>query len=126
MKLTTLNSSNLQLMLQFHHRDPGLVGLLASDKVSEKHPIFFGIITDGAHTHPAALRIAYRVHPEGLVVVTDAISAFGLQSGKHKIGQLDIEVRDNKAFIAGTDTLCGSIASMIQCVRNLISFTGEF
>ncbi|KAH1028105.1 hypothetical protein HUJ05_001502 [Dendroctonus ponderosae] len=75
---------------------------------------------DGIHTHPAALRIAYRVHPD----VTDAISALGLQAGQHKIGQLDIEVKDNKAFIAGTSTLCGSVASMIQCVRNFIKSTG--
>lgn len=57
--------------------------------------------------------------------MTDAISAQGLQAGQHKIGQLDIEVKDDKAFIAGTSTLCGSIASMIQCVRNFIRSTGE-
>ncbi|ERL85553.1 hypothetical protein D910_02972, partial [Dendroctonus ponderosae] len=59
-----------------------------------------------------------------IVPVTDAISALGLQAGQHKIGQLDIEVKDNKAFIAGTSTLCGSVASMIQCVRNFIKSTG--
>ncbi|XP_066245063.1 N-acetylglucosamine-6-phosphate deacetylase isoform X1 [Euwallacea similis] len=111
-------------MLPFHHRDPGLVGLLTSEKVTEKQPIFFGIIADGIHTHPAALRIAYRVHPKGLILVTDAVSAFGLESGQHKIGQLDIEVKNNMAFIMGTETLCGSTTSMIQCVRNLIKFTG--
>ncbi|XP_030745528.1 N-acetylglucosamine-6-phosphate deacetylase [Sitophilus oryzae] len=110
-------------MLPFHHRDPGLVGLLASDKISEERNIFFGIISDGIHTHPAALRIAYRVHPKGLIIVTDAISAFGLNEGEHKIGQLDVEIRDNKAFVAGTNTLCGSIASMIDCVKNFMKAT---
>lgn len=57
--------------------------------------------------------------------MTDAISALGLHSGQHKIGQLNIEVRDNKAFIAGTSTLCGSIASMIECVKVLIKSTGN-
>ncbi|XP_031781619.1 N-acetylglucosamine-6-phosphate deacetylase [Nasonia vitripennis] len=104
-------------MLPFHHRDPGLVGLLASDQIPLGTSVHFGIIADGVHTHPAALRIAYRIHPKGLVLVTDAISALGLQEGIHQLGQFNIEVRNNKAYIAGTDTLCGSIADMSECVR---------
>ncbi|KAJ8676646.1 hypothetical protein QAD02_012433 [Eretmocerus hayati] len=104
-------------MLPFHHRDPGLVGLLASDQLPSRKVIYYGIIADGIHTHPAALRIAHRTHPKGLVLVTDAISAFGLHDGVHQLGQLAIEVRNNQAYIAGTDTLCGSIADMAECVR---------
>lgn len=50
-------------------------------------------------------------------MVTDAISAMGLEEGMHRIGQYNIEVRDHKAYIAGTNTLCGSIATMDECVR---------
>lgn len=50
-------------------------------------------------------------------MVTDAISAMGLEEGTHRIGQYNIEVRDHKAYIAGTTTLCGSIAPMDECVR---------
>lgn len=103
--------------LQFHHRDPGLVGLLASNKIPDGKIVYFGIISDGIHTHGAALRIAYRTHPRGLILVTDAISAMGLEEGMHRIGQYSIEVRDSKAYIAGTTTLCGSIAPMDECAR---------
>jgi N-acetylglucosamine-6-phosphate deacetylase len=41
----------------------------------------------------------------------------GLEDGMHRIGQYSIEVRDHKAYIAGTTTLCGSIAPMDECVR---------
>lgn len=51
-------------MLQFHHRDPHLMGLLGSKRIEGKF-VYFGLIADGIHTHPAALRIAHRVHPEG-------------------------------------------------------------
>ena len=110
-------------MLPFHHRDPGLVGLLTSDvKVNGKN-IFYGIIADGIHTHYTALKIAYRSHPEGCVLVTDALSAFGLPSGHRlKIGEAEVEVRDNKAYVTGTNTLAGSTASLDECVKNLYDF----
>ncbi|XP_062137927.1 N-acetylglucosamine-6-phosphate deacetylase [Drosophila sulfurigaster albostrigata] len=113
----TLITHLFNAMLPFHHRDPGLVGLLASDAIPAGKTIYFGIISDGVHTHPAALRIAYRTHREGLVLVTDAISALGLEEGVHHIGQLPLQVKQGKAFIAGTETLCGSIAPMDECVR---------
>ncbi|XP_055636152.1 N-acetylglucosamine-6-phosphate deacetylase [Toxorhynchites rutilus septentrionalis] len=104
-------------MLPFHHRDPGLVGLLTTDNIPPNSLVYFGIISDGVHTHPAALRIAYKTHPNGLILVTDAISAMGLNEGRHRIGQMDLEVRGGRAYIAGTDTLCGSIAPMDECIR---------
>ncbi|XP_030378647.1 N-acetylglucosamine-6-phosphate deacetylase [Scaptodrosophila lebanonensis] len=113
----TLITHLFNAMLPFHHRDPGLVGLLASDAIPAGQTVYFGIIADGVHTHPAALRIAYRTHPQGLILVTDAISALGLEDGIHHIGQLPLEVKRGKAFVAGTDTLCGSIAPMDECVR---------
>lgn len=111
-------------MLPFHHRDPGLVGLLTSDQIPKDKIIHFGIIADGVHTHPAALRIAHRTHPDGLVLVTDAISALGLAEGRHRLGQFDIDVRFGRAYIAKTETLCGSTADMATCVRIFKEATG--
>ncbi|EZA59057.1 N-acetylglucosamine-6-phosphate deacetylase isoform X2 [Ooceraea biroi] len=105
-------------MSSFHHRDPGLVGLLTSNQIPSERNVFFGIIADGIHVHPAALTIAYKSHPKGLVLVTDAISALGLEEGIHKFGQFEIEIQGDSAYIAGTDTLCGSIADMSKCVKN--------
>nr|CAD7204097.1 unnamed protein product [Timema douglasi] len=109
-------------MLPFHHRDPGLVGLLASKQIPRI--IYYGIITDGIHTHPAAIRIAHRTHPQGLVIVTDAISAMGLEEGTHTIGQMQVEVRGDRAVVAGTETLCGSITTMDKCLRVFKNATG--
>lgn len=112
-------------MLPFHHRDPHLIGLLSERQV------YYGMIADNIHTHPSALDIAYKSHPKGLVLVTDAISAMGLDvNSVCKIGNRSIEItRDPKtkskmAYIQGTTTLCGSVVTMNECVRNLRTATG--
>lgn len=122
----TLITHLFNAMLPFHHRDPGLVGLLASDNLPPGKTVYFGIISDGVHTHPSALRIAYRTHCDGLILVTDAISAMGLEEGLHRIGQLEVEVRSGRAYVAGTDTLCGSIAPMDECVRFFKKASSKF
>jgi len=43
----------------------------------------------------------------GIVLVTDAISAMGLPSGVHHLGAQCVELKNNRAVLAGTDTLCG-------------------
>ncbi|KAM9209942.1 N-acetylglucosamine-6-phosphate deacetylase isoform 3-T3 [Dugong dugon] len=61
-------------MLPFHHRDPGIVGLLTSDQVPPGRHIFYGMIADGIHTNPAALRIAHRAHPQGTKTLCGSIA----------------------------------------------------
>ncbi|XP_038676648.1 N-acetylglucosamine-6-phosphate deacetylase [Scyliorhinus canicula] len=111
-------------MLPFHHRDPGIVGLLTSSEIPVGRSVFYGMIADGIHTNPAALRIAYRAHPHGMVLVTDAIMAMGLPSGHHTLGQQTIEINGLHAYVAGTKTLSGSIATMDMCVRHLWQVAG--
>ena len=51
---TRLVTHLFNAMSAFHHRDPGLVGILTS-KVS--HKIHYGIIVDGIHVHPTAVKM---------------------------------------------------------------------
>eukprot|EP00936_MAST-01D_sp_MAST-1D-sp1_P002306 g2306.t1 len=107
-------------MPAFHHRDPGLVGLLGT---TDKQP-FYGIICDGIHCHPASVKIAYAAHKHGLVLVTDAMAALGLEPGLHKLGQMSVRITTDRAVIDKTDTLAGSIISMDRCVRGFREYTG--
>lgn len=102
-----------------------MIGLIACPPSDEK-PIYFGIIADGTHTHPAALKIAHRVNPKGLVLVTDALSAIGLPDGIHHLGDKEIEVKNSKAYVANTNTLCGSVTSLDECMRYFIKSTSKF
>lgn len=110
-------------MLPFHHRDPGIVGLLTSLALNGKQ-LYYGLIADGYHTHETVLRIAYKANPSGVVLVTDAIAAMGLGEGAHSLGSMRVEVKNGAARLAGKNTLAGSVASMDQCVRHFKNATG--
>jgi len=58
------------------------------------------------------------------VLVTDAMSALGLQPGRYKLGYQDVDVKEDSAVLAGTTTLCGAIATMDKCVRHFKKATG--
>jgi N-acetylglucosamine-6-phosphate deacetylase len=130
----TLITHLFNAMAPFHHRDPGVIGLLGASNL-EKRP-YYGIICDGIHTHPNSAMVAYYAHPKGAVLVTDAMGAMGLPYGKYKLGQMDVERTDHGVYITGTDTLAGryfsiltgdslqnSDATMDSCVQNFRKFT---
>lgn len=60
-----------------------------------------------------------------MILVTDAVSALGLDEGNHTIGQKCVEIKNSCAYIAGTETLCGSIATMNFSVKFFKKATGE-
>lgn len=67
--------------------------------------------------------MAYRTNFPAMCLVTDAITGLGMPDGRYKLGQMPIEVREEKAFVAGTDTLCGAVVSLFGAVRKAIKFS---
>ncbi len=112
-------------MRPFHHREPGLLGLLQhhSTENNADGDIYYSIIADGLHSHPTSVKMAYALS-KNVVLVTDAMSAMGLGDGEHSLGSEAVTVRNEKAVIRGTDILAGSVASMDSCVRSFKEFTG--
>lgn len=106
-------------MTPFHHRNPGIAGAVLS-----QDSLFYSVILDGHHIHPASAALAWRASPKGLILISDAIEALGLPPGPCRLGNMDVEVKEGKAFLKGTETLAGSILSLDQAVRNLKAFTG--
>jgi len=87
-------------MNPLHHREPGLVGLIAgplagreveteqteggdaqvkADRGAEAP--YFSIIADGIHLHPAAVAFAYRANPRRAMLITDATELAGCPDG---------------------------------------------
>jgi N-acetylglucosamine-6-phosphate deacetylase len=105
-------------MSPFHHRAPGLVGAaLLSD-------VPCGLIADGIHADPAAVRLAWNVlGPERLVLITDAMQATGLGEGIYVLGDREVFVGPDGPRI-GRSILAGSTLTMDQAVANLAEWTG--
>jgi N-acetylglucosamine-6-phosphate deacetylase len=99
------------------HRAPGLaVAALENDDAWTE------LITDGNHVHPALFLIVARAKPaDRLVLVSDALPIAGTGDGRTTLGGLEVEVRDGRATVAGTETLAGSVIALDTAVRNLVA-----
>jgi len=122
----TLLTHLYNAMNPFHHRKPGLVGLLSSEaklgRMGLDRP-FYSMIVDGIHVHESAVCMAYKSHSHGCVLVTDAMTAMGLGDGEHSLGNMKVHIKGDRATLAGTDTLAGSVVSMDTCVQRFRQFT---
>jgi N-acetylglucosamine-6-phosphate deacetylase len=98
-------------------RDPGVVGAaLASDDT------WFGIIADGHHVHPAAVRVAVRARPGGgAILVTDAMPCVGADADAFEFDGRTIRVEDGRCVTAD-GTLAGSDLDMLSAVHNAVKF----
>lgn len=80
---------------------------LRYDALFKDQNLYYGIIADGMHTDDSALRLAYSFNPNGLILVTDCISAMGLADGNYRLGNVGIEVKSMCATVKHTKTLAG-------------------
>lgn len=103
-------------MSPLNHRDPGLVG--AALEFGDLHA---GLIADGIHVDPAAMRIAIRVkqRPGHIFLVTDAMSVAGTDLTEIELDGRRILRRDGRLSLED-GTLAGADLTLPQAVRNVI------
>lgn len=101
-------------MSGLHHREPGVVGAAMDDA-----SLYCGLIVDGVHVHPAALRIALAARPhDRFMLVTDAMSSVGGERSEFMFNGELIRVEDSVCLNAA-GTLAGSNLDMASAVRNM-------
>ncbi|KAL4927919.1 N-acetylglucosamine-6-phosphate deacetylase [Aspergillus undulatus] len=111
-------------MRPFYHRNPGIFGLLGQQSEHPRRP-FYGVIADGIHLHPTSIRIAYNAHPDGLVLVTDAMRLCGLPDGIYDWTNGERIVKTGaRLTLEGSDKIAGSSATLIECVNNFRRWSG--
>jgi N-acetylglucosamine-6-phosphate deacetylase len=83
-------------------------------------------IVDGIHLPQAFLRAALRAKGvERSVLVTDAVMPAMCPPGPYKLGQLDVELRDNGSVVLlGSDRLAGSALRMDHAIGNAVRIAG--
>ncbi|CAG8957609.1 hypothetical protein HYFRA_00010476 [Hymenoscyphus fraxineus] len=112
-------------MAPLHHRNPGVFGVLGAAE-SVPRP-YFGVIADGIHLHPASVKIAWNAHPEGFILVSDAMHLVGLPDGVYEWGEGGREMLrkvGDRLVLEGTEKIAGSSLPLLSCVSNFLSYTG--
>jgi len=111
-------------MRPLHHRNPGVFGVLG---IAESLPRpYFGVIADGIHLHPTSVKIAFNAHPDGFILVTDAMHLVGLPDGVYDWtnGRRLIKT-GSRLILEGTEgTIAGSTITLIECVSNFLNWSG--
>ncbi len=96
-----------------NHRNPGaLSAALNNGKFAE-------VICDLNHVSEEAILIAKKCIPD-LYAITDSIAASGMKDGSYKFANVEIEKKNNKVYLNGTNTLAGSVLNMHDTFLNLL------
>lgn len=107
-------------------RNPGVCGLIhaTSDALLPAEIPFYGLVADGIHVHSSLIKAAYEANPNRAILVTDAMSLIGLGDGIYERGNQSIEKKGHLLHLKGTETIAGSATHLLDCVHNLIKWTG--
>lgn len=106
-------------MRSFNHREPGIIGASLTDK-----RVHCEMICDGIHIHPAAMKMVYMMKGrDGLILISDAMMAAGLQDGKYKLGIQDVYVKGSEARLKD-GALAGSVLTLNKAVYNVVHLVG--
>ena len=104
-------------MSGLQNREPGLVGaVLTSD-------IFAGLIADGMHVDPVAMRVAMAAKPDGIFLVSDAMATAGSDATEFWLGGRRI-LRHAGRLTLEDGTLAGADLSLPQAVRMMVTKVG--
>ena len=103
-------------MPPLHHREPGVIGA-----ASERDHVFAELFSDGLHVHPSAVRMAFKLFPERICLISDSLRCCGMPDGAYELGGQTVYLKDGAARLSD-GTLAGSAANLFSCIKNAVSF----
>lgn len=99
-----------------HHRNPGPIGA-----ASENESVVAELICDGQHVHESAVRMAFRLFPGRICLISDALRCCGMADGQYELGGQEVFLKGGIARLAD-GTIAGSASSLYQCMQKAVSF----
>ncbi|UJF24054.1 N-acetylglucosamine-6-phosphate deacetylase [Suttonella sp. R2A3] len=97
-------------------RDPGPIGSAVS------LDLYAGIIADGVHSHPFALRSAYQLlGAERLMLVTDSMHTIGTDIKEFMLTGQKVFVREDR-LVNEAGSLAGAHVTLLRCLHNAIRY----
>ncbi len=99
-----------------HHRKPGPIGA-----GSERDNVVTELICDGHHVHPSAVRMAFKLFPGRICLISDALRCCGMPDGQYTLGGQDVFLSGGVAKLAD-GTLAGSATNLYDCMKKAVEF----
>ena len=103
-------------MPPIHHRKPGVIGAAA-----EREDVVAELISDGQHLHPSIVRMAFRLFPGRICLISDSLRCCGMPDGEYELGGQQVFLQGGIARLAD-GTIAGSATNLFACMRRAISF----
>ncbi len=98
-----------------HHRNPGVIGA-----ASESDAVTTEIICDGIHVHESAVRMAFKLFPGRICLISDALRCCGMTEGEYEFGGQTIRLTGGAAYLPDGH-LAGSAIDLWKCLQKAVS-----
>ena len=100
-----------------NHRNPGVLPAAV-----ESGTVRAELICDGYHIHPSAVRLAFTMFKDRMIIVSDSGRCAGQPDGtQFELGGQDAWLRDGVARL-GDGTIACSASNMWKCLQNVLSW----
>jgi len=115
----TMVTHTFNAMKGLHHRAIGPIGAAL-----RREDVFLGLIADGVHVHADMIRLLKIIAPKQIVLVSDAISAYGLGDGSFDWDKRLITV-ENGLCILPNETIAGSTLPLLDACKKIANWIND-
>ena len=103
-------------MPPIHHRKPGVIAA-----ASEAENVVAELICDGLHVHPAVVRMAFKLFPGRICLISDTLRCCGMGEGEYELGGQIVTLKNAQARLSDGN-LAGAVSNLYDDMVNAIRF----